>query len=182
MDRYLRTHLLRETPAEKSHGGRSPQPNSNHGKGRGGQLKHVTETPSSKGEGAPNLFYRRPMDDKGGPCHTPDCDGRSACMLQLKLTQKTKDGQEVKHRDNFRCTITCGFAARGAIMKMNAISNSANPKNSRKRKRNGVRPPSRAEEPKGGGLTPEVLKVTVTLEGESCQSPPLLEEEHATHT
>ena len=61
----------------------------------------MTETLPSKGKGAPNLFYCRPTDDKGAPCHAPDCDGQSACMLQLKRTQKTKDGQEVKHRDHF---------------------------------------------------------------------------------
>ena len=108
MDKYLHKHLRRETPAEKSPEGRSPQPHSNLGKGRGGQLKHLTETPSSKGKRAPNLFYCRPTDDKGGPCQAPDCDGRSSGMLQLKRTQKTKDGQEVKHQDHFRCTITCG--------------------------------------------------------------------------
>ena len=112
MDKYPRKHLRRETPAEKSPGGRSPQPHSNLGKGRGGQLKHMTETPPSKGKGAPNRFYCRPTDDKGGPCHAPDCDGRSACMLQLKRTQKTKDGQEVKHQDHFRCTMTCGYCGK----------------------------------------------------------------------
>ena len=96
MDRYLCKHLRRETPAEKGRGGRSPQPHSNSGKGRGGQLKHMTETRPSKGKGSPNFFYCRPTDDKRGPCHAPDCDGRSACMLQLKRTQKTKDGQQVK--------------------------------------------------------------------------------------
>ena len=106
-DKYLRKHLGKETPAEKSPGGRLPQPHSNLGKGRGGQLKHLTETPPSKGKGASNLFYRRPTDDMGGPCHAPDCGGRSACMLQLKGTQKNKDGQEVKHQDHFRCTIMC---------------------------------------------------------------------------
>ena len=45
MDRYLQKHLRRETPAEKSPRGRSPQPHSNPGQGRGGQLKHLTETP-----------------------------------------------------------------------------------------------------------------------------------------
>ena len=45
MDKYLRKHLGRETPAEKCPGGRSPHPHSNPGKGRGGQLKHMTETP-----------------------------------------------------------------------------------------------------------------------------------------
>ena len=65
-------------------------------------------------------------------------------------------------------------------MKMNATSNAANPKNIRKRKRNGVRPPVRAEEPKGGGLTLGVLRVRVTLEDEGPQPPPLVEEEHPT--
>ena len=59
MDKFLRRHLRRETPAEKSPGGRSPQPHSNPGKGRGGQLKPMTETPFCKGKGTPNLFYCR---------------------------------------------------------------------------------------------------------------------------
>ena len=72
----------------------------------------MTETPTAKGKGAPNLFYCKPTDDKGGPCHAPGCDGRSSCMLQLRRTQKTKDGQEVKHQDHFRCTITCGYCGK----------------------------------------------------------------------
>ena len=112
MDEYVRKHLRRETPTEKAPGGRPPQPRSNAGKGRGGQLKHMTETPSPKGKGGPNLFYCRPRDDKRGPCHAPDCDGRSACMLQLKRMRKTKDGQEVKHPDHFHCTITCGYCGK----------------------------------------------------------------------
>ena len=112
MDKYLRKHMRRETPAEKSPGVRSPQRHSNPGKGRGGKLKHLTEAPPSKDKGSPNLLYCRPNVDKGGPCHVPDCDGRSACMLQLKRTQKTKDGQEVKHQDRFRCTITCGYCGK----------------------------------------------------------------------
>ena len=112
MDKYLRKHLRREPLTEKSPGGRWPHPHSNPGKGCGGQLKHMTEAPSSKGKGTPNLFYCCPTDDKGAPCHAPDCDGPSACMLQLKRTQKTKDGQEVKHPDHFRCTITCRFCGK----------------------------------------------------------------------
>ena len=65
-------------------------------------------------------------------------------------------------------------------MKMNAKSNAANPKNIRKRRRNGVRPPVRVEEPKGGGLNLEVLRVRVTLEDEGLQSLPLVQEEHPT--
>ena len=56
MDKYLRKHLRRETPAEKCPAGRSPQHHSNPGKGRGGQLKYMTETPSSKGKGTPKSF------------------------------------------------------------------------------------------------------------------------------
>ena len=106
MDKYLRKHLRREAPAEKPQGGRSPQPHSNPGKGKGVQLKHMTETPPAKGKRAPN------KGNKGGPCHAPDCDGRSSCMLQLRRTQKTKDGQEVKDQDHFRCTITCGYCGK----------------------------------------------------------------------
>ena len=112
MEKYLRKHLRRATPAEKAPGGRSPQPHSKPGKGRGGHLKHMTKTPSSQGTGAPNLFYCRPKDDKGGPRHAPDCDGPSSCMLQLKRTQKTKDGQDVKHQDHYRCTIMCGYCGK----------------------------------------------------------------------
>ena len=33
-------------------------------------------------------------------------------MLQLKRTQKIKDGQEVKHQDHFRCGIMCGYCGK----------------------------------------------------------------------
>ena len=55
MDKYLRKHLRRETPAERKPGRRSSQPNSNPGKGRGGHLKHMQETPPSNGKGVSNL-------------------------------------------------------------------------------------------------------------------------------
>ena len=74
MDKYLRKHLRRETAAEKAPGGRSLQPCSNPGKGRVGQLKHMTETPPSNCKRAPNFCYCPPKDDKGGPCHMTDCD------------------------------------------------------------------------------------------------------------
>ena len=112
MDKYLRRHVRREAPAEKPQGGSSAQPHSNPGKGKGGQLKHMKETPPIKGKGAPNLFHCHPTDDKGGPCHAPDCDRRSSCLLQLQRKQKTKDGQEVNHQDHLRCTITCGYCGK----------------------------------------------------------------------
>ena len=77
MEKHLRKHLRRETPAERGPGGRSSQPHSNPERGSGGHLKHMTENPPSKGKGAPDLFCCRLTDDKAGPCHVPDCDGRS---------------------------------------------------------------------------------------------------------
>ena len=51
--------------------------------------------------GTPPLFYCKPVNDKGGPCHAPDCDQRSSCMLQMKRQQHTKDGKPVTHQDHF---------------------------------------------------------------------------------
>ena len=62
------------------------------------------------GTGLPSVFYCRPVNDKGGPCHAPDCDHYSGCALQLKRQQHTKDGKAVNHQDHFRCTVTCGFS------------------------------------------------------------------------
>ena len=45
MVKYLRKHLQTESPVEKAPGGRLPQLHSNPRKGRGGQLKHMAETP-----------------------------------------------------------------------------------------------------------------------------------------
>ena len=112
MDKYVRKYLRREIPAERGVGGRSPQPHSNPGKGRGGQLEHMKEIPPSNGNGAPNLFYCRPTDDRGGPCHADYCDGPSFCLLQLQHKQKTKDGEQGIHEDHFRCTIVCGYCGK----------------------------------------------------------------------
>ena len=39
MDKYVRKHVRRETPAERNPGRRRAIPNPNLGKGRGGQVK-----------------------------------------------------------------------------------------------------------------------------------------------
>ena len=173
MDKYLRKHLRRQTPAEKSFGERSPHPNSNPGKGRCGQLRHMTETAPSKGKGAPNLFYFRPTDDKGGPCHAPDCDGRSACMLQLKRTQKNKDGQEVKHQDHFRCMIRCGYCGERRHYEDECHIKHRESEKLKKAEEERRRNAGKGGTPEGGGLTLEVLGVRVTLvEDEGPQRPP----------
>ena len=101
MDKYLRKHLRGEMHDEKGPAGRLPQPHFNLGKGRGGNLQYMKETPPpSNGKGAPNL------------CHSPDCDGWITCMPQLQHKQKTKDGQEVKQLDHFCCMIPCGYCGK----------------------------------------------------------------------
>ena len=62
--------------------------------------------------GTPPPFYCKPVNDKGRPCHAPDCDHRSSCMLQMKRRQHSKDGKAVTLRDHFRCTITCGYCGK----------------------------------------------------------------------
>ena len=62
--------------------------------------------------GTPPLFYCKPVNDKGEPCHARDCDHRSGCMLQLKRQQHTKDGRTVTHHYHFRCIITCGYCGK----------------------------------------------------------------------
>ena len=62
--------------------------------------------------GTPPLFYCKPVNDKGGPRHAPDCDHGSGCMLQMKRQQHTKHGKTVTHRDHFRRTITCGYCGK----------------------------------------------------------------------
>ena len=133
----------------------------------------MTETPPAKDKRAPNLFYCKPTDDKGGPCHAPDCDGRSSCMLQLRRTQKTKDGQEVKHQDHFRCTIRCGGCG-----KRRHYEDECHMKRRESEKLKKAEEERRKNAGKGGGgavLLGE-LPVEVTLEeGEGTPYPPQVE-------
>ena len=109
MDEHLHEHVRRESLAEKSPEGRSPQPHSIPWNGRGETFKQMKATGPSKGRGAPNLVYCHPKDDKGRPCHAPDGNGQRFCMLQLLRKLNGKDGQEVKHQDQFCRTITCSY-------------------------------------------------------------------------
>ena len=94
-------------------------------------------------------------------------------MLRLKRIRKTKDGQEVKHQDHSRCTITCGCCGKREHCEDECHINAANAKNKRKLKRNAVRTPVRVVHLRGGGLTLEVLRVRVTLvENEGPHPPP----------
>ena len=114
MEKFLKKHLGRGgTPTlERGEGkGHKNPTNTNQGGGKGrGNLRAMNEVQPDAG--TPPLFYSRPVNDKGGPCHASDCDLRSGCMLQMKRQQHTKDGKQVTHQDHFRCTITCGYCGK----------------------------------------------------------------------
>ena len=133
------------------------------GKGRGGQSKHMTETAPSKGKGAPNRFYCRPTDNYGGPRHAPDCDGRSACMLQLKRTQKIKEGQEVRHQDHFCCTITCGYCDKRRHYEEEYRIKHRESEKLKKAEEEPRKNAGRVVNPRGGALTLGALRVRVML-------------------
>ena len=114
MGKFLKKHLGRGgTPTPERGEGKGPEnpTNANQGGGKGGgNLRAMNEIQPEAG--TPPLFYCKPVNDKGGPCHAPDCDQRSGCMLQMKRQQHTKDGKPVTHQDHFRCTITCGYCGK----------------------------------------------------------------------
>ena len=142
----------------------------------------MTETPPSKGKGAPNLFYCRPTDDKGHPCHAPDCDGQSSCLLQLKRTQKTKDGQGVKHQDLFRCTITCGYCGKSRHYEDECHTQRRESEKHKKMEEERRKNAGKGKLEGGGhNLAVPKVRVRVTLvEDEGPSPPPRLEEEHPT--
>ena len=114
MEKFLKKHLGRGgTPTPERGRGKGPKnpTNANKGGGKGrGNLRAIHEVKPDAG--TPPLFYCKPVNDKGGACHAPDCDHSSSCMLQMKGQQHTKDGKAVTHQDHFRCTITCGYCGK----------------------------------------------------------------------
>ena len=114
MEKFLKNHLGRGGTATTERGeGKGPKnpTNTNQGGGKGrGNLRAMNEVKPDGG--TPPLFYCKPVNDKGGPCHAPDCDHRSSFMLQMKRQHHTKDGKPVTHQDHFRCTITCGYSGK----------------------------------------------------------------------
>ena len=114
MEKILKKHLGRGgNPTPERGEGKGPEnpTNANQGGGEGrGNLRAMNEVkPEAR---TPPLFYCKPVNDIGGPCHAPDCDQRSSCMLQMKRQQHTKDGKPVTHQDHFSCTITCGYCGK----------------------------------------------------------------------
>ena len=114
MGKFLKKHLGRGgTPTPKRGEGKVPKNLTNANQGGGKEMGNLRAMNGVKPDaGIPPLFYCKPVNDKGGPCHAPDCDHRSSCMLQMKRQQHTKDGKPVTHQDHFRCTITCGYCGK----------------------------------------------------------------------
>ena len=97
-------------------------------------------------------------------------------MLQRKRKQKTKDGQEIKNQDHFRCAITCRYCGKRRHYEDECRDSEKLKKAEEERRKNA----SKGGRPEGGGPTLEV-RVRVTLvEDEGPQPPPLVEEEHPT--
>ena len=100
--------------------------------------------------GTPPLFYCKPVNDKGRPCHAPDCDVRSGCMLQMKRHQHTKDGKTVTNQDHFRCTITCGYCGKHRHYEDECHIKNVKVRNTNGRRLNGRRPKHPPELPRMG--------------------------------
>ena len=86
MEKFLKKHFGRGgTPTPERGEGKGPKnpTNTNQGGGKGrGNLRAMNEVKHDAG--TPPLFYCKPVNDKGGPCHASDCDHRISCMLQMK--------------------------------------------------------------------------------------------------
>ena len=120
MDKYLRKHLLREAPAEKPQGGRSPQPHSNPGKGKGGQLEHMKETPPAKGKGAPIFFFASLRTTRGD--HVTPLTAMDAALVCSSCGRRRRP--RMVRRSNTRTTSAAlsrvATPARGGTTRMSA--------------------------------------------------------------
>ena len=101
-------------------------------------------------------------------------------MLQLQRKQKTKDGQEVKHHDNFRCTITCRYCGKRRHFK--AECHIKRRQSEKLKKPEGERRKNaRKGEPEGAGHNPGSSPAKGSPGGgRRSSAPPLVEEEHPT--
>ena len=74
MGKFPKKHLSRggtPTPERGERKGPENPTNTNQGGGKGtGNLRAMNEVKPEAG--SPPLFYRKPVNDKGGPCHAPD--------------------------------------------------------------------------------------------------------------
>ena len=114
MQKFFQKHLDQGgIPTPERDDGKGPKNPTNADQGGDKGRDNVRAMNEVKPEaGTPPLFYCNRVNERGGPCHAPDCDHCSGCMLQLRRQQHTKDGNTVTHQDHFRCTITCGYCGK----------------------------------------------------------------------
>ena len=114
MKKFLKKHLGQGgTPTPERGKGEGPKKPTNANQGGGKGRANLTAMNVVKPDaGTSPLFYCKPVNDKGGPWHAPDCDHRSSCMLQIRRQQHSKDGKTVTHQDHYRCTITRGYCGK----------------------------------------------------------------------
>ena len=91
MDKYLRKHLRRETPAERNPRGGFCEPHSNPRKGRGGNLNYMQEHPPPIPKGLPIFFtvvlratkedLATPRIGMGEPLVSSNCTSRTRLRM-----------------------------------------------------------------------------------------------------
>ena len=114
MEKFLKRHPGGGGhPTAECREGKEPEnrTHANKGGGKGQGILRAMSEAKPETDTLP-LFYCKPVNDKGGPCHAPDCDHGSGCVLQLKTHKHIKDGRIVTHQDHLRCTITCGYCGK----------------------------------------------------------------------
>ena len=79
-------------------------------------------------------------------------------MLWLKCTQKTKGGQEVKHQDHFRCTITCGYCGKGRHYEDECHIKRRESEKDKKAEEERCKNAGKGRGPEGGGADPGGFK------------------------
>ena len=83
MEKFLRSHLGgggAPTPERGQGKGPKNPTNTNKGGSKGGDNLRATNDVKPE-TGTPPLLYCKHVNDMGGPCHAPDSDHRSGCML-----------------------------------------------------------------------------------------------------
>ena len=166
MEKFLKKHLGRggtPTPERGEGKGHKNPTNTNKGGGKGrGNLRAMNEVQPDAG--TPPLFYCKPVNDKGGPCHASDCDLRSGCMLQMKRQQHTKDGKQVTHQDASGVPSPVVTVANVVTTRTNATSRNARVTNSSVRRRSARRPRRPPEIPRMGIKVNEVARGVAKLD------------------
>ena len=129
MDKYLRKHLRREAPADRPQGGRSPQPHSNPGKGKGRATEAYDGDPPPLKAREPPIFFIASLGTTRGHHVTP-LTAMDAALVCSSCSRRRR--QRMVRRSNTRTTfaaLSCvAIAAGGGTTRMSATKNAASPR------------------------------------------------------